>query len=54
MNYVEFKSIFVPEDNGGQNANEPYTNKYQKHAAYSYGYELKCVADNLVSLSSHT
>ena len=30
MNYVDFGSILVPEDNGKQNVFEPYTNKYQK------------------------
>ena len=43
MIYVDFESILVPEDNGKQNPNESYTNKYQKHAANSYGYKLKYV-----------
>ena len=38
--YADFESILVPEDNGKQNLNEPYTNKYQKHVACSYGYKL--------------
>ena len=34
---MDFQSILVLEDNGKQN---PYTDKYQKHVACSYGYEL--------------
>ena len=41
--YVDFESSLVPEDNGKQNLNESYTNKYQKHVACGYGYELVCV-----------
>ena len=44
----DFESILVPEDNGKQNPNEAYTNKYQKHVACSYGYKLVCV-DNKFS-----
>ena len=46
MIYADFESILVLEDNGKQNANEVYTNKYQKHVARSYGYKLGCVDDN--------
>ena len=45
MFYADFESILVPEDNGMQNRNESYTHKYQKHAAFSYGYKLVCVDD---------
>ena len=45
MIYVDFGSILVHEDNGKQNPNESYTNKYQKHVACSYGYKLVCVDD---------
>ena len=38
----------MPEDNGKQNPNESYSNKYQKHVACSYGYKLVCV-DNKFS-----
>ena len=31
--YADFESILVPEDNGKQNPDESYTNKYQKHVA---------------------
>ena len=31
MIYADFENILVPEDNGKQNTNESYTNKYQKH-----------------------
>ena len=43
--YADFESILVPEDNGKQNPEESYTNKYQKHIACSYGYKLVCVDD---------
>ena len=36
MIYADFESILVPEDNGKQNPNESYTNKYQ-HVDCSYG-----------------
>ena len=45
MIYADFESILVPEDNGKQNANKSYTNKYQKHVACSCGYKLVCVDD---------
>ena len=32
-------------DNGKQNPDESYTNKYQKHVACSYGCKLICVDD---------
>ena len=31
MIYEDFGSILVPEDNGKQNSDESYTNKYQKY-----------------------
>ena len=45
MIYADFESILVPQDNGKQNPNESYTNKYHKHVACSYGYKLVCVDD---------
>ena len=45
MIYADFESILVPEDYGKQNADEYYTNKYQKHVACSYGYKLVRVDD---------
>ena len=45
MIYADFESILVPGDNGKQNPNESYSNKYQKHVACSYGYKLACVDD---------
>ena len=45
MIYADFENILVPEDNGKQNSNEFYTNKYQKHIACSYGVKLVCVDD---------
>ena len=43
--YVGFESILVSEDNGKQDTEESYTNKYQKRIACSYGYKLLCVDD---------
>ena len=45
MIYVDFEIIVVSEDNGRQNPNESYTNKYQKHVACSNVYKLVCVDD---------
>ena len=42
MIYANFETILVPEDNGKQNLEESYRNKYQKHFAWSYGYKLVC------------
>ena len=39
MIYANFESVLVPENNGKQNLNESYTNKYKKHIACSYGYK---------------
>ena len=36
--YRDFESILVSENNGNQNPEGSYTNKYQKHIACSYGY----------------
>ena len=47
MIYTDFESILEPEDNGKQNLNESYTNKYQKHVARGYGYKLVCVDDKV-------
>ena len=52
MIYADFESILAPEDNGKQNPNESYTNKYQKHVVCSYGYKVSMV--NLVNLLNHT
>ena len=45
MIYADFESILVPEDNGMQNPDDTYTNKYPKHVACSYGYKLVYVDD---------
>ena len=45
MIYTSFESITAPEDNGQQDSEESYTNEYQKHVAYSYGYKLGFVDD---------
>ena len=43
--YAKFEIILVPEDNGEQNPNESYTNRYQKHVTCSHDHKLKCVND---------
>ena len=43
MIYADFESTLLPENNGKQNPNESYTNKYQIHVAFCYGYKLVCV-----------
>ena len=45
MIYVDFESVLVPEDNGKQNLNESYTNKYKKYVGCSYSYKLVCADD---------
>ena len=50
MTYVDFQNILVLEDNGKQNSNESYTNKYQKNVVSSYDYKLICVDDKLNKL----
>ena len=40
----------MPENNGKQNPEEPYTNRYQKHIASGYGYKLVCVDDKFRKL----
>ena len=45
MIYVDFERILVTGDNGNQNPDESYRNKYQKHVAGSYGYKLVRVED---------
>ena len=50
MIYANFESIIVSEDNGKQNSNESFTNKYQKNVACSYGYRLVCVDDKFSKL----
>ena len=35
----------MPENNGKQNLEESYTNKYEKHIACSYCYKLVCIDD---------
>ena len=44
--HTDFESILEPENNGKQNIEESYINKYQKHIACSYGYKLVHVDDN--------
>ena len=43
--YTDFEIFLVPEDNGKQNPEKAYTNKYQKYIACSYGFKVVCVDD---------
>ena len=43
MIHAGFESILAPEDNGKQNPDESYTNKFLKSVACSNGYKLECV-----------
>ena len=45
MIYADFQSILVPEDNGKQNLDESYMNKYKNHIACNYGYKLVSAND---------
>ena len=45
MIYADFESISMPQDNGKQDPEESYMNKYKKHVPWSYGYKLVCVDD---------
>ena len=40
----------MPEDNGKQNPEESYTNKYHKDITYSSGYKFVCVNDKFSKL----
>ena len=51
--YGDFESILVSENNGKQNPEDSYTNKYQEHSAFSYGYKLVYV-DNKFSKTLKT
>ena len=48
INYADFGSILVPEDNGKQNPEESYTNKNQNHIACNYDYKLTCFDDKFI------
>ena len=42
---ADFKIILVPEKNGKQIPKGPYTNKYENHIGWGYGYKEVCVDD---------
>ena len=48
MIHANFESIIVPEENGKQNTDEFYSNKYEKHVTCNYGYKVVCI-DNKFS-----
>ena len=43
--YADIESILIQEKNWKKNPEEYYTNKYQKHIACKYGYQLVCADD---------
>ena len=45
MIYASFESILIPENSRKKNPNESYTNKFQNHVGYSFGYKVVCVGD---------
>ena len=51
---ADFESILVPENNGKENPNESYMNKYEKYIACSYSYKLDVLMKTLVKLLKHT
>ena len=42
---MDFECILVPEFNGKQNLDEPYTSEYRKHIGCSCDYKLVCADD---------
>ena len=50
MNYDDFESVLVPENNGKQNPDESYMNEYQNYVRCSFSYKLLRV-DDLLSKS---
>ena len=50
----DFESILVPKDNGKQNPNESYTNKYQNMLFVVVAINQYVLMINLVSPSNHT
>ena len=53
MIYANFESISAPEDNGKQNSEESYANKYRTRVDCSYDYKLECVNESFKSLKSY-
>ena len=45
-----FESILVPENNGKENPDDSYTNKYQNHVRCSFGFKLVCIHDQFSKL----
>ena len=43
---ADFENILAPEDNGKQDPEKSFTNKYQKHITFNYGYKSVCIDDN--------
>ena len=45
MIHADFESILVLENNGKENLDEPYTNKYQNHVSCNFCYKLVSADD---------
>ena len=54
MNYVDFESIVVPDDNVKQNPDESYTNKHQNMLLVAMVINQYVLTIDLVSLLNHT
>lgn len=52
--YADSESILVPEDNGKQDSDVCYMDKYQNHISCSYGYKLECADDEFRMLLSQS
>lgn len=39
MIYTGFECVLLPENNWQKNQDESYTNNYQNHAGYNFGYK---------------
>ena len=51
--YADFESILVPEDNGKQNPEDSYTNKYKKHVLAVLAINWYVLMISLVSRLRH-
>ena len=54
INYTDFESILLPEDNRNQNPEAPDTNKYQKYIAAVMAINKYALMISLVSFLKHT
>ena len=50
MIYADFESILVTENNGKQNSEESYTNKFKDFLLVAYGCKLVCADDKFIGI----